>query len=86
MRAMEAARSLGGRRVLGTDVRSELDFVHLVEEGLSTRAIDALMALGELSPVELDPIHSTPVCAFFLQSQLSHSLLLLSFLSLNDTI
>lgn len=56
MKATGAARSLGGTRVLGTRVRSEVDFVHLVEEGLPTDAVDRLIALGDLSPSEMDAI------------------------------
>lgn len=56
MKAIEAAASLGGVRVLGARVRSEVDFVHLVEEGLPTDAVDRLMELGDLSKTEMDEI------------------------------
>lgn len=56
MRAIKAASSLGGARVLGAKVRSELDFVHLVEEGLPTGTVDRLIDLGDLSKSEMDEI------------------------------
>ncbi|MBI4545381.1 MAG: DUF2384 domain-containing protein [Gemmatimonadetes bacterium] len=53
MSPIDAAEALGGAQVLGAAVESELDFVHLVEEGLPTRVIERLKELGDLSDAEL---------------------------------
>lgn len=56
MGGIEMAEALGGAAVLGVEVESEIDFVHLVQEGLPASAIDRLVDLGDLSPSELDEI------------------------------
>lgn len=56
MGGIETAEALGGAAVLGKEVESEIDFVHLVQQGLPASAIDRLVDLGDLSPAELDEI------------------------------
>lgn len=56
MQAAQPAGEFWGPDVLGTDAESELDFVHLVEEGLDAEAMDRVQALGELSEEEMDEI------------------------------
>lgn len=56
MDGIETAEALGGARVLGVEVESEVDFVQLVEQGIPPSAIDRLIELGDLNPAELDEI------------------------------
>lgn len=48
--------SLGGAEALGGEVRSEIEFVTRIEEGLPARAADELARLGDLTEAELGQI------------------------------
>jgi putative toxin-antitoxin system antitoxin component (TIGR02293 family) len=50
----KAAEWLGGKKLLKGDVRSDLDFVRLVKEGLPTAALEGLVIRGELSAQEVE--------------------------------
>jgi putative toxin-antitoxin system antitoxin component (TIGR02293 family) len=52
--AADIARWLGGRKLLKTEVRSDLDFVRLVQDGLPTAVLERLVARGELSAQEVE--------------------------------
>ena len=52
MTSAAIARWLGGPKVLRAGVRSELDLVQAVRDGLPVAALDALVALGGLSSDE----------------------------------
>lgn len=56
MGGIETAEALGGAKVLGARVQTEVDFVHMVEAGLPAKAIDRLGELGDLTASELDRI------------------------------
>ncbi len=42
--------------MLGVEVETEVDFVHLVEQGIPPSTIDRLVDLGDLSQLELEEI------------------------------
>jgi putative toxin-antitoxin system antitoxin component (TIGR02293 family) len=56
MDAIWTADALGGAAVLGTDVESEVELVQLVQEGLPTKVLDRVMALGDLTIAEMEQI------------------------------
>jgi len=56
MNAYATATALGGAAVLGKRAQSEVAFVHLIEKGLPTSALDRLAALGDLTSDEMAPI------------------------------
>ncbi|CAN5681379.1 hypothetical protein BH23GEM3_BH23GEM3_08080 [soil metagenome] len=53
---IQTIEGLGGEQVLGSDIRSQLDFVALIEQGLPVATADELARLGELSDAELGEI------------------------------
>lgn len=56
MNVLDTMESLGGAAVLGNEIRSETDFVDLVEAGLPSEAVGRLMELGDLSDAEMSVI------------------------------
>lgn len=56
MTVSQAIDNLGGSDVFGTEIRSEVEFVERVEQGIPVRAADALRELGGLSEAELGEI------------------------------
>jgi putative toxin-antitoxin system antitoxin component (TIGR02293 family) len=52
--AADVARWLGGKKLLKSEVRSDLDFVRLVQEGLPTAVLEGLVARGELTAQEVE--------------------------------
>lgn len=52
--AADVARWLGGKKLLKSDVRSDFDFVRLVQDGLPTAVLEALVKRGELTPQEVE--------------------------------
>lgn len=50
--ALEAARWLGGKELRG--VKSELDFVRIVHDGLPTAVLESLIEKGELTAQEVE--------------------------------
>ena len=49
-----AFQKLGGRQLLGVDVRSQADFVKVMEQGVPLRALTELSRQEALSPGEVD--------------------------------
>jgi len=47
------AERLGGRRVLGKTVRTELDMADAIQDGLPIEAVDRILEVGLLEPNEL---------------------------------
>jgi putative toxin-antitoxin system antitoxin component (TIGR02293 family) len=56
MNLRKAIENLGGAEVLGGEVRSEVEFVTRIEEGLPARAVDELARLGDLTEADLGQI------------------------------
>jgi len=52
--AADIARWLGGKKLLKSDIRSDFDFVRLVQDGLPTAVLEALVKRGELTPQEVE--------------------------------
>jgi putative toxin-antitoxin system antitoxin component (TIGR02293 family) len=52
--AADVARWLGGKKLLKSDIRSDFDFVRLVQDGLPTAVLEALVKRGELTPQEVE--------------------------------
>jgi putative toxin-antitoxin system antitoxin component (TIGR02293 family) len=52
--AADIARWLGGKKLLKSEIRSDFDFVRLVQEGLPTAVLEALVKRGELTPQEVE--------------------------------
>lgn len=52
--AADVAKWLGGKKLLKSDIRSELDFVRLVQDGLPTAALEALVERGSLTAQEVE--------------------------------
>jgi|SRR5690554_3326644 len=52
MTAESVARRLGGARVLGRRVRSELDLAEVIHEGLSFDALEHVIESDDLAPAE----------------------------------
>jgi putative toxin-antitoxin system antitoxin component (TIGR02293 family) len=52
--AADIARWLGGKKLLKSDIRSDFDFVRLVQDGLPTAVLEALVKRGELTPLEVE--------------------------------
>lgn len=53
MTAHGVAEQLGGRKVLKREVRSELDMVTAIHDGLPTQAVDEVLRSGLVEPDEL---------------------------------
>ncbi|HET8655560.1 MAG TPA: antitoxin Xre-like helix-turn-helix domain-containing protein, partial [Longimicrobiaceae bacterium] len=47
---------VGGTNIFGTEVRSAIELVALIEQGIPVRAVDALRRLGDLSEADLGEI------------------------------
>ena len=56
MTSAAIARWLGGTKVLRAGVRSELELVRVVRDGLPVAALDALVALGGLTSAEVEKL------------------------------
>jgi putative toxin-antitoxin system antitoxin component (TIGR02293 family) len=54
MTVADVVEWLGGRKVLRTEVRSELELVRAVQEGLPTASIAAMVERGALDPQEVE--------------------------------
>ncbi len=52
--AADVAKWLGGKKLLKSDIRSDFDFVRLVQDGLPTAVLEALVQRGELTPQEVE--------------------------------
>ena len=52
--AADVAKWLGGKRLLKSDIRSEFDFVRLLQDGVPTAALEALIKRGDLTPQEVE--------------------------------
>src|SRR3954468_9586437 len=52
--AADVARWLGGKKLLKSEIRSDFDFVRLVQDGLPTAVLEALVKRGELTPQEVE--------------------------------
>jgi putative toxin-antitoxin system antitoxin component (TIGR02293 family) len=52
--AADIARWLGGKKLLKSDIRSDFDFVRLVQDGLPTAVLEALVRRGELTAQEVE--------------------------------
>lgn len=52
--AADVAKWLGGKKLLKSDIRSDFDFVRLVQEGLPTAVLEALVKRGQLTPQEVE--------------------------------
>ncbi|MGH7498107.1 MAG: type II RES/Xre toxin-antitoxin system antitoxin [Gemmatimonadales bacterium] len=50
----DVAKWLGGKKLLKSNIRSEFDFVRLVQGGLPTAALEALVARGDLTAQEVE--------------------------------
>lgn len=53
MTALGVAERLGGKRVLKRQIRSDLDLVAAVHDGLPTAAVDEVLQSGMLEPAEV---------------------------------
>ena len=54
MSAAEVMERLGGRSVLRQQIRSDLELVEALRDGLPPGAVDALVSAGTLSPFEVE--------------------------------
>jgi putative toxin-antitoxin system antitoxin component (TIGR02293 family) len=52
--AADIARWLGGKKLLKSEIRSDFDFVRLVQDGLPTAVLEALVRRGELTAQEVE--------------------------------
>lgn len=56
MTVLDIAEMLGGSRVLGREIESELAFDSMVEEGLPARSIEVLMRKMEIGTAEMSAL------------------------------
>ena len=56
MTVLDIAEMLGGSRVLGRDVDSDLDLDSIVEEGLPSRSVEVLMRKMEIGTAEMSTL------------------------------
>jgi putative toxin-antitoxin system antitoxin component (TIGR02293 family) len=56
MSAVAVAHLLGGPRVLRAPVKSDLDFIKVVQAGLPTSVVDAVVRQGVLTALEVEQI------------------------------
>lgn len=54
MTVMEITGRLGGPQVLDQEIRSDLDFVEMLRDGLPTAAVDAIVMGGTLTSQEVE--------------------------------
>jgi putative toxin-antitoxin system antitoxin component (TIGR02293 family) len=50
----EVAKWLGGKKLLKSEIRSDFDLVRLVQDGLPTAVLEALVKRGDLTPQEVE--------------------------------
>lgn len=53
-RVAEVARWLGGKSALKSEIRSDLDLVRLIQDGVPTAVLEALVDRGELTRLEVE--------------------------------